>query len=188
MDEMRFFRERSRTTSTSRCRGPEKKPPEDLVGMFCECRRQSEHRRDRAPHRAARVRGHARRCFSSLQRRVRQLPRASSGAGGDRRERSTRRSSRSTTRADGAGKGGELRERSSRFATGGGVYDPLFIGAGPQQDGSFSAERVAKNLAALAARIPTPGSFSSSTSTWPSRSSRRSRSCRATSRPRLRRP
>ena len=33
-------------------------------------------------------------------------------------------------RCDESGKGGELRDGLSRFATGGGVYDPLFMGAG----------------------------------------------------------
>ena len=55
---------------------------------------------------------------------------------------------------DGAGKGAELRDGLARFATGGGVYDPLFMGAGPQQDGSFNAERVARNLGALAGEDP----------------------------------
>jgi hypothetical protein len=55
---------------------------------------------------------------------------------------------------DESGKGAELREGLSRFATGGGVYDPLFMMAGPQEDGTFKPERVAKNLAALAGDDP----------------------------------
>lgn len=57
-------------------------------------------------------------------------------------------------RCDEAGKGVELREGLARFATGGGVYDPLFMGAGPLQDGTLKPERVAKNLAALAGDDP----------------------------------
>jgi uncharacterized protein DUF4388 len=57
-------------------------------------------------------------------------------------------------RCDGAGKGGELRDALSRFATGALVFDPLFFGAGPAPDGSFTAERVAKNLAAVAGEDP----------------------------------
>jgi hypothetical protein len=51
-------------------------------------------------------------------------------------------------------KGAELREGLARFATGGGVYDPLFMGAGPLPDGSFRPERVGRNLAALAGEDP----------------------------------
>jgi hypothetical protein len=52
------------------------------------------------------------------------------------------------------GRAGELREGLARFATGGGVYDPLFMMAGPALDGSLKPERVAKNLAALAGEDP----------------------------------
>jgi hypothetical protein len=55
---------------------------------------------------------------------------------------------------DKAGKGGELREGLARFATGGGIYDPLFMSAGPQPDGTFRPERVANNIAALAGDDP----------------------------------
>jgi hypothetical protein len=51
-------------------------------------------------------------------------------------------------------KGAELREGLARFATGGGVYDPLFAGAGPLPDGSFRPEKVGNNLAALAGEDP----------------------------------
>jgi len=57
-------------------------------------------------------------------------------------------------RCDAAGKGAELRDGLARFATGGGVYDPLFQGAGPLPDGSFRPDRVEKNLAALAGEDP----------------------------------
>ena len=52
------------------------------------------------------------------------------------------------------GKGAELRDGLSRFATGGGVYDPLFHAAGPLADGSFRPDRVARNLVALAGDDP----------------------------------
>ncbi len=52
------------------------------------------------------------------------------------------------------GKAVELRDGLARFATGGGVYDPLFIGAGPLPDGSFNAERLGRNLVALAGDDP----------------------------------
>jgi hypothetical protein len=51
---------------------------------------------------------------------------------------------------DAAGKGGELRAGLEQFATSTGVYVPLFDGAGPMPDGSLHAERVARNVAALA--------------------------------------
>ena len=56
--------------------------------------------------------------------------------------------------ADHAGRGGELRDGLGRFATGAGVYDPLFMGAGPAQDGSLAGDRLARNLAALAGDDP----------------------------------
>jgi hypothetical protein len=57
-------------------------------------------------------------------------------------------------RCDGVGKGAELRDGLSRFATGGGIFDPLFMGAGPLDDGSFRPERIARNLGALAGDDP----------------------------------
>ncbi len=57
-------------------------------------------------------------------------------------------------KCDAAGRGGEIREALSQFATGALVFDPLFFGAGPHPDGSFAAERVAKNLAAVAGEDP----------------------------------
>jgi hypothetical protein len=57
-------------------------------------------------------------------------------------------------RCDAAGKGGELREALSRFATGALMFDPLFFAAGPRPDGTFAAERVAKNLAVVAGEDP----------------------------------
>ena len=55
---------------------------------------------------------------------------------------------------DRVSKGAELRDGLGRFATGGGVYDALFMGAGPQPDGTLRPARVAKNLGALAGDDP----------------------------------
>lgn len=57
-------------------------------------------------------------------------------------------------RCDDAGKGDELREGLARFATGGGIYDPLFMGAGPLPDGTLKPHRIANNIAALAGEDP----------------------------------
>lgn len=55
---------------------------------------------------------------------------------------------------DAAGSGDALRDGLARFATGGGVYDPLFVGAGPQLDGSLRPGAVERNLGALAGDDP----------------------------------
>jgi hypothetical protein len=52
------------------------------------------------------------------------------------------------------GKLAELRDGLARFATGAGIYDPLFLSAGPLDDGTLRPERVARNLAALAGDDP----------------------------------
>jgi hypothetical protein len=52
------------------------------------------------------------------------------------------------------GKAGELRDGLARFATGAGIYDPLFLSAGPLDDGTLKPERVSRNLAALAGDDP----------------------------------
>jgi hypothetical protein len=58
-------------------------------------------------------------------------------------------------KADEAGKGTELRDGLSRFATGGGIYDPLFMGAGPAMvDGTLKPTRLANNMAMLAGEDP----------------------------------
>jgi len=48
----------------------------------------------------------------------------------------------------------ELKDGLSRFATGAGIYDPLFLSAGPLDDGTLRPERVSRNLAALAGDDP----------------------------------
>jgi len=49
-----------------------------------------------------------------------------------------------------AGKTRELRSGIEQFALSTGVYVPLLVGAGPNEDGSLDAERVARNIAAVA--------------------------------------
>jgi hypothetical protein len=50
---------------------------------------------------------------------------------------------------DKAGRGAEIREQLSSFATGAGVYDVLFQGAGPGADGTVNAEKIAENVVML---------------------------------------
>jgi hypothetical protein len=57
-------------------------------------------------------------------------------------------------RCDAAGKGGELRDGLGRFAMGAGVFEPLFMGAGPKPDGTLEPAAVARNLGALAGEDP----------------------------------
>jgi hypothetical protein len=57
-------------------------------------------------------------------------------------------------RCDAIKRGAELRDGLGRFATGGGIFDPLFMGAGPLPDGSFRPERIARNVVALAGEDP----------------------------------
>jgi hypothetical protein len=57
-------------------------------------------------------------------------------------------------RCDAVGKGVDLRDGLGRFATGGGVYDPLFMGAGPLPDGTLKPDRIKRNIAALAGEDP----------------------------------
>ena len=58
------------------------------------------------------------------------------------------------TVSDAAGKGAILRDGLSRFATGAGIYDPLFMGAGPSTEGVFKAGVIARNVQALAGDDP----------------------------------
>lgn len=47
---------------------------------------------------------------------------------------------------DAAGKGSEVRDQLASYATGAGVYDALFMRAGPDPDGTFQTERVVENV------------------------------------------
>lgn len=56
--------------------------------------------------------------------------------------------------ADGVKRGAEVRAHLAAFASGIGVYDALFVGAGPARDGSLEAARVARNVVAMAGDEP----------------------------------
>ena len=47
---------------------------------------------------------------------------------------------------DGIGRGPEVREQLASFATGAGVYDALFMGAGPSPDGRLDPDRIVDNI------------------------------------------
>jgi hypothetical protein len=48
------------------------------------------------------------------------------------------------------GRGQEVRDQLASFATGAGVYDALFMGAGPAQDGTLKVEKMLDNIVMLA--------------------------------------
>jgi hypothetical protein len=58
------------------------------------------------------------------------------------------------SRCDALGKGAEIRDGLARFATGAGVYDTLFMSAGPASDGSLRPEGVSRNIVSLAGVDP----------------------------------
>ncbi len=156
MDEMRFFREKIPTDDYLPVVNPnskEKSPPEDVAEVF------------------AQIDG--RRSIAEIGRRIGQLEFEVTRAvfqlvqGGFVHMIAPRpRGPEAITEAfnpgliqiheacDSVKKGAELRDGLARFATGGGVYDPLFSGAGPKPDGSFNAEKLARNLVALAGEDP----------------------------------
>lgn len=57
-------------------------------------------------------------------------------------------------RCDKEGKGVEMRDGLARFATGGSIYNPLFMGAGPQADGTLKPTRIAHTVEAMAGEDP----------------------------------
>jgi hypothetical protein len=153
MDEMRFFREKVPNDTYIPVPVPGKKPPDDLADVF------------------AQVDG--KRSVADIGREIGQLEfevtRAvfqlvSSGAvqvvaprpQGPEAIVETFNPALAAVheRCDAAGKGAELRDGLARFATGGGVYDPLFMGAGPLPDGTLKPQRIANNIAALAGEDP----------------------------------
>jgi hypothetical protein len=154
MDEMRFFREKvPNSTYIPIPIGRDRRPPEDLAAVYAQC----DGKRS--------VAGIGRRIGQlefEITRSVFQLVR-----GGFLHMTAPRPEGAPAIvdafnpalieihrRCDAAGKGGELREGLARFATGGGVFDSLFIGAGPLEDGSFRSERIARNLHSLAGDEP----------------------------------
>src|SRR5207244_4241189 len=46
-------------------------------------------------------------------------------------------------------KGGEVREQLASFATGAGIYDALFLKAGPAQDGTLEPGKITENIIML---------------------------------------
>ncbi len=154
MDEMHFFRERIPNDNyipTPTQSG--KKPPDDLTELFVQC--------------------DGKRSIAEIGRRIGQLEfEVTKGvfqliSGGFLTVASPRpQGAEAITdvfntalreihkRCDAAGKGAELRDGLARFATGAGIYDPLFVGAGPTRDGSLKSDRLARNLAALAGDDP----------------------------------
>jgi hypothetical protein len=153
MDEMRFFREKVPGDAYIPVAVPGKKPPDDLASVF-------EHVDGRAS--VAEIGRAIGQLEFEVTRSIFQL--ISSGTvyviaprpRGPEAIVETYNLALSAIheRCDSAGKGGELREGLSRFATGGGVYDPLFMGAGPLADGTLKPNRIANNIAALAGEDP----------------------------------
>lgn len=153
MDEMRFFREKVPSDAYVPVPVPGKRPPDDLAAMFAECDGK------RSITDIARATGQLE---FDLTRSVFQL--ISSGAVFVVAPRPRGPESIVETynlalaviheRCDTEGRGGEMRDGLARFATGGGVYDPLFMGAGPLMDGTLKPNRIAQNIAALAGEDP----------------------------------
>jgi hypothetical protein len=154
MDEMRFFREKVPNEDYVAAPSPNaKKPPDDLAEVFAQC--------------------DGRRSVAEIGRRIGQLEFEVTRAifqlmnGGFLTIASPRPQGAEAitevfnralvqihAKCDSANKGTELRDGLARFSTGAGIYDPLFMAAGPHPDGSLKGERVAKNLAALAGDDP----------------------------------
>jgi hypothetical protein len=153
MDEMRFFREKIPNDSYVPIVVPGKKPPEDLADVFAQID-------------GVKTIADIGRAVQNLEfevtRSVFQL--VSSGCvymqaprprGAEEIvEAFNLALAEIHERCDAANKGAELRDGLSHFATGGGVYDPLFMGAGPQKDGTLKPQRIASNIAALAGDDP----------------------------------
>ncbi|HTJ82750.1 MAG TPA: DUF4388 domain-containing protein [Polyangiaceae bacterium] len=51
---------------------------------------------------------------------------------------------------DDLGRGPEIRDQLASFATGAGIYDALFMGAGPAPDGTLDVDRIGQNIQMLA--------------------------------------
>jgi hypothetical protein len=154
MDEMRFFRERIPNDDYIPIpRGDAKKPPEELAEVFGQCD---------GKRSIAEIGRRTGQLEFEVTRSVYQL--LQGGLVGVLAPRPqgpvaiVKAFNPALTnihaRCDAGGKGAELRDALGRFATGALVFDPLFFGAGPHEDGSFTAERVAKNLAAVAGEDP----------------------------------
>jgi hypothetical protein len=156
MDEMRFFREKVPNDDyipTPTSASAAKKPPEDLTAVFLECD---------GKRSIAEIGRTAGLLEFEVTRSVFQLINGGYLTVASPRPQGADAIVSVFNRALAAvhaacvsvGKVGDLREGLARFATGAGIYDPLFLGAGPLEDGTLRADRVAKNLAALAGDDP----------------------------------
>lgn len=153
MDEMRFFREKIPNDTYIPTPLPDKKPPDDLVDFFSKLDGQMS---------IADIGRATGQTEFEVTRLVFQLLKAGCIQVAAPRphgpeaiiETYNPALAEIHEKCDAAGKGAELREGLSRFATGGGIYDPLFMGAGPLDDGTLKPKRIAVNIAALAGDDP----------------------------------
>ncbi|MBX3261426.1 MAG: DUF4388 domain-containing protein [Labilithrix sp.] len=153
MDEMRFFREKIPNDGFIPVPVPGKKPPDDLVEMFSKIdgtRSIADLGRALGQLEFEVTRGAFQLVSSGCVFVVAPRPRGPEAIV----ETFNPALAAIHERCDGVGKGAELRDGLSRFATGGGIYDPLFMGAGPLQDGTLKPNRIANNIAALAGEEP----------------------------------
>ncbi|MDF2696785.1 MAG: hypothetical protein K0S65_5168 [Labilithrix sp.] len=153
MDEMRFFREKIPNDGYIPVPVPGKKPPDDLIDMFSKidgARSIADIGRALGQLEFEATRGAFQLVSSGCVFVVAPRPRGPEAIV----ETFNPALAAIHERCDGAGKGGELRDGLSRFATGGGIYDPLFMGAGPLADGTLKPNRIANNIAALAGEDP----------------------------------
>ncbi|MBX3213238.1 MAG: DUF4388 domain-containing protein [Labilithrix sp.] len=153
MDEMRFFREKIPNDGFIPVPVPGKKPPDDLVDMFSKIdgtRSIADLGRALGQLEFEVTRGAFQLVSSGCVFVVAPRPRGPEAIV----ETFNPALAAIHERCDVAGKGADLRDGLSRFATGGGIYDPLFMGAGPLQDGTLKPNRIANNIAALAGEEP----------------------------------
>jgi hypothetical protein len=154
MDEMRFFREKIPNDNYVPVAVPGKKPPEDLADLFARVDGQKN---------ISEIGREVGNLEFEITRSIFQL--VSSGCVYVQAPRPRGPEEIVSAfnlalaeiheRLDAAGKGAELRTGLAHFATGGGVYDPLFMGAGPLEvDGTLKPQRIASNIAALAGDDP----------------------------------
>ena len=153
MDEMRFFREKIPNDNYIPVAVPGKKPPDDLIEMFSKIdgtRNIADIGRLMGQLEFEVTRGAFQLVSSGCVFVVAPRPRGPEAIV----ETFNPALAAIHERCDGSGRGGELRDGLSRFATGGGIYDPLFMGAGPLADGTLKPHRIAHNIAALAGEEP----------------------------------
>lgn len=153
MDEMRFFREKIPNDGYIPVPVPGKKPPDDLADLFAKIdgtKSIAEIGRSIGQLEFEVTRGVFQLISSGCVFVVAPRPRGPEAIV----ETFNPALAAIHERCDDAGKGAELRDGLARFATGGGVYDPLFMGAGPLADGTLKPSRIANNIAALAGDDP----------------------------------